>query len=129
MDSSLSLAFQRNKLISITTEMIADPIQDGVVAISKTKLGILCSEIRAHSIRSGAEMAMYLAGVPIFSIMLIGRWTSTAFLKYIQKQVQEFLHGISLKTIKIRFFNHIQNPTSRNLIESNVCNSFVLMMG
>jgi hypothetical protein len=55
-------------------------------------------------------MAVYLAGVPIFSIMLIGRWSSTAFLKYIQKQVQEFLHGILSKMIKIQSFKHVQNP-------------------
>ena len=44
-------------------------------------------------------MAMYLAGVPVFSIMLIGRWSSTAFLKYIRKQAEEFLQGISSKML------------------------------
>jgi hypothetical protein len=57
-------------------------------------------------------MAMYLTGVPIFSIMLIGRWSSTAFLNYIWKQVQEFSHGISSKMIEIQSFKHIQNPLS-----------------
>jgi len=55
-------------------------------------------------------MAMYLADVPIFSIMLIGRWSSTAFLNYIRKQVQEFSHGISSKMIEIQSFKHVQNP-------------------
>ena len=54
---------------------------------------------------------MYLAGVPIFSIMLIGRWSSTAFLNYIRKQVQKFSHEISSKIIK-KSFKHIQNPQS-----------------
>ncbi len=128
-DSSVSLAFQRNKLISITSEMIADLIQDDVVAIGKTKLGIFCSEIGTCSIWSGAELATYLAGVPIFSIMLIGRWSSTAFLKYIQKQAQEFLHGTLSKMIKIKSFKHFQNQTSTNLVESIVGNLFALMMG
>jgi hypothetical protein len=51
--------------------MIANLIKDGVVAIGKTKLCILHLEVGTHSIRSGAAMAMYLARVPVFSIMLI----------------------------------------------------------
>jgi hypothetical protein len=52
--------------------MISNLIKDGVVAIGEMKLGILCPEVTTHSIRCRAAMAMYLAGVPIFSIMLIG---------------------------------------------------------
>ena len=70
---------------------------DEVVTIGETTLSIRRSEIGTRSIRSGAVMAMYLAGVPVFSIMLIGRWSSTAFLKYIRKQVQEFLQAYPQK--------------------------------
>jgi hypothetical protein len=45
-------------------------------------------------------MAMYLAGIPIFTIMLLGCWSSDAFLRYIRKQVQEFSSGISAKMIQ-----------------------------
>jgi hypothetical protein len=92
--------------------MIINLIRDGVVGIGETKLGIERWEVGTHSIRSGAAMAMYLADVPIFSIMLIGRWSSTAFLNYIRKQVQEFSHGISSKMIEIQSFKHVQNPLS-----------------
>eukprot|EP00957_Ditylum_brightwellii_P087005 6622464-Ditylum_brightwellii.AAC.1 len=44
-------------------------------------------------------MAMYLAGVPVYTIMLIGCWGSDAFLCYIRKQVQEFTMGISGKML------------------------------
>eukprot|EP00978_Attheya_sp_CCMP212_P014459 scaffold36887_cov24-Attheya_sp.AAC.1 len=44
-------------------------------------------------------MAMYLAGVPVFTIMLIGRWSSDAFLRYIRRQAQEFSSGVSSKMI------------------------------
>jgi hypothetical protein len=89
--------------------MIADLCRDGVllVTIGETKLGTRRSEIGTRSIRSGAVMAMYLTGVPVFSIMLIGRWSSTAFLKYIWKQIQEFLQGISSKMIAVQSFKHI----------------------
>ncbi len=86
-------------IINVTADMIADLCRDGVVAIGETKLGTRRLEIRTKSILSGAVMAMYLAGVPVFSIMLIRRWSSTAFLKYIRKQVQEILQAISSKMI------------------------------
>ena len=44
-------------------------------------------------------MAMYLAGVPVDTIMLIGRWSSDAFLRYIRRQVQEFSAGVSRRMI------------------------------
>jgi hypothetical protein len=74
-------------------------------------------------------MAMYLAGVQIFSIMLIGRWSSLAFLNYIRKQVQEFSHGISSKMIKVQSFKHINNPTITNTTDSIVGDSSLLLMG
>ncbi len=128
-DSPVFLAPHRNSTISITLEMVANLLKDGIVAIGETKLGIHQSEVGTHSIRSGATMAMYLAGVPIFSIMLIGRCSSLAFLKYIRKQVQEFSFGISLKMIEVQSFKHINNPLTTNTTDSIVGNSSSLLMG
>jgi hypothetical protein len=55
------------------------------------------NQIGLHSARSGAAMAMYLAGVPVVTIMLLGRWSSNAFLRYIKKNryknsAQESVH-------------------------------------
>jgi len=50
-------------------------------------------------------MAMYLARVPVFTIMLIGRWSSDAFLHYIRCQVQEFSSGVaSMMIVSQDFF-------------------------
>jgi hypothetical protein len=128
-NSPVSLLKHKSKIINITGEMIADLCRDGVITIRETKLGIRRSEIGTRSIRSGAAMAMYLAGVPVFLIMLIGRWSSTAFLKYIRKQVQEFSQGISSKVIEVQTFKHVQNPTETNPMENIVGNLFLLLMG
>ena len=40
-------------------------------------------------------MAMYLTQTPVYTIMLIGRWSSDAFLRYICTQVQDFARGVS----------------------------------
>jgi hypothetical protein len=47
-------------------------------------------------------MAMYLAGIPAFTIMLIGRWSSDAFLRYIRRQVQELSRGVASKMLLTR---------------------------
>jgi hypothetical protein len=64
-------------------------------------------------------MAMHLAGVPVYTIMLIGCWSSDAFLHYICHQVQEFSAGISCHMIlsedffTIPNFAHRQDPCAR----------------
>jgi hypothetical protein len=67
--------------------------------IGADKLGFPPDQLGLHSARSGAAMAMYLAGIPVFTIMLLGRWSSDAFLRYIRKQVKEFSSGISQRMI------------------------------
>ena len=52
--------------------------------------GLPSKDIGLHSIRASGAMAMYLNGVPVYTIMLLGRWSSDAFLRYIRKQVTEF---------------------------------------
>jgi hypothetical protein len=60
-----------------------------------TGLGFDGTEVGTHSIRSSLAMALYLAKRPISTIMLLGRWSSDAFLLYIRRQVQEFSTGVS----------------------------------
>jgi hypothetical protein len=62
-------------------------------------LGFNQDEISTHSIRLGSAMAMYLADVPAFTIMLISCWSSNAFHYYICCQAQEFSAGISSKIL------------------------------
>jgi hypothetical protein len=63
--------------------------------MGEAELGFRPDSIGTHSNRSAAAMAMYLNGIPVYTIMLVGRWLSDAFLLYIRKQVQEFTRGVS----------------------------------
>eukprot|EP00978_Attheya_sp_CCMP212_P000675 scaffold1339_cov58-Attheya_sp.AAC.5 len=46
-------------------------------------------------------MAMYLAGVPVYTIIIMGWWSSCdAFLHYIRKQVKLFSHNVSIGMIQ-----------------------------
>jgi hypothetical protein len=91
-----------------------------VEAIGSDTLGFTADQIGLlHLARSGAEMAMYLAGIPVFTIMLLERWPSDTFLRYIRKQVKEFSSGVSQKMITHEDFFTIPLSTSKNIEGSN----------
>ncbi|KAI2492127.1 hypothetical protein MHU86_22431 [Fragilaria crotonensis] len=52
------------------------------------RLGLQASGIGTHSIRSGAAMAMHLAGVPSETIQMVG-WRSQTFMRYLRIQVPD----------------------------------------
>jgi len=83
-------------------------------AVGPDELGFQPSEIGLHSARSGAAMAMYLSHVPVFTIMLLGRWSSDAFLRYIRKQVKEFSNDVSSKMITKESFFTIPSASSED---------------
>ena len=82
-------------------------LRDAVFAIGEDVLGFKKEQVGTHSIRSGTAMAMYLGECPVYTIMLIRRWSSDAFLKYIRKQVEQFSHNISCRMIRFQFHKHI----------------------
>jgi len=90
LDGQLTLATSKDALAKLRAR---------VKALGEDRLGFRAPEIGTHSIRSSAAMAMYLAGVPVYTIMLIGRWSSDAFLRYIRRQVQQFSSGVSRRMI------------------------------
>jgi hypothetical protein len=54
---------------------------------------------------------MYLNKIPVYTIMLLGRWSSDAFLRYIRKQVTEFSNNVSRNMIKHSVYHHIIEPS------------------
>ena len=50
-------------------------------------------------------MAMFLAGMPVETIQLIGRWRSQTFMRYIMIQVQQMTKGVAdVMTANPNFF-------------------------
>jgi hypothetical protein len=54
-----------------------------------------------------------LPGPPVFTIMLIGHWSSDAFLHYICHQVQQFSFGVANRMISSPDFFAIPDFASR----------------
>jgi hypothetical protein len=93
-------------------------------SLGSDNLGYTPDQIGLHSARSGAAMAMYLAGVPVFTIMLLGHWSSDAFLHYIRKEVQEFSLSVSSKMItRDKFFTLSQSQPNPSVSQGALCNN------
>ena len=74
------------KLLCVTSKQVLTSIRAVVTCIGKDELGYSGTNVGTHSLRSAAAMAMYLAGVSVFAIML-------------RRQVQEFSSGVSSRML------------------------------
>jgi len=64
-------------------------------------------------------MAMCLNHVPVHTIVLLGRWSSDAFLPHIRQQVTDFGSNVASKMIQTPRFHHVpplgrDDPCSHN---------------
>ena len=66
---------------------------------------------------------MYLGEVPIYTIMLMGRWSSDAFVRYICKQVEQFLCDILKRMLNFCSFHHIPDIRLRRILVVNPPNT------
>ncbi len=107
-DTAVSVFWRNGRLENVTSKMLLNSLEAGVAAIGCDKLGIKNGGIGTHSIRSGAAMAMYLGECPVYTIMMIGQWSSDAFLCYIRKQVEQFSHNVSRRMLRYQYHRHIQ---------------------
>ena len=107
-DNTPIYAIWRNDRIKhITSKEIVDSLRSAVVGYDEDKLGFKAEDIGTHSIRTGSVMAMYKREVPVYVIMMIGRWSSDVFLRYIRKQIEQFSHNVSKRMIRFLFHRHI----------------------
>ena len=109
--SFVNMFQDKSSTLEITGNDVVQSLRAAAHAIGEPSLGFKISDIGTHSIRSGAAMAMYLDEVPVYTIMLIGRWSSDAFLLYIRKQVEQFSQNVSSRMIRNLDFTHIPNFT------------------
>ena len=101
--------FDGNTFSKITPrEMIVD-IRAAVDCIGPDVLGFTGRQVGTHSVRSSFAMMAYLAREPVYTIMLIGRWSSDAFLRYIEKQIKEFTKGVSKRMLSNETFFHVRS--------------------
>eukprot|EP00984_Skeletonema_dohrnii_P016767 scaffold7500_cov75-Skeletonema_dohrnii-CCMP3373.AAC.3 len=116
-DTRVSAIWRFVRMEHITSKEMISALEDAVAAIGYDKLGIQKGDIGTHSIRSGAAMAMFLGECPVYVIMMIGRWSSDAFLRYIRRQVEQFSQNVSSRMLRFQFHRHVPDfdPTASRL--------------
>lgn len=112
-DTPVSAVWRNDRIEHITSKEMINALQAAVVSVGEDKLGFKKTDIGTHSIRSGAAMAMYLGECPVYVIMMIGRWSSDAFLRYIRKQVEQFSHNVSCRMLRFEMHRHIADYAPR----------------
>ncbi|KAI2509947.1 hypothetical protein MHU86_4512 [Fragilaria crotonensis] len=93
------------QVTTITSGEVLRHLRAAAIQYGEGRLGFPASRIGTHSLRAGAAMAMFLAGVPAETIQLIGRWRSQTFMRYIRIQVQQMTRGVAdVMTTNPEFF-------------------------
>ena len=80
---------------TITAVEVQVHLRAATIQFGEARLGFSASRIGTHSVRAGAAMAMFFAGVPVETIQLIGRWRSQTFMRYIRIEVQQMTKGVA----------------------------------
>ena len=111
-ETPLRAYYSQGELRTVSAKEALDFLHSIAEAIGESELGFHHSRLGTHSLRSAAAMAMFLDNTPIFLIMLIGRWKSDGFLKYIRKQVLESSRGISSRMLKNDLHHTLPSPSS-----------------
>ncbi len=123
LDLQINTVVIKGKLSTIPSSIILEKIRSAVKALGKDNLDFTADEVSTHSNRSGGAMGMYLSGTPVYMIMLMGCWSSDAFMRYIRKQVLDMSHRISTKMITYEEFytipDFVHNTADGNLRAQN----------
>jgi hypothetical protein len=71
-DLKLNSILTKGKISTIPSTMVLDRIKAAVQNLGKDKPGFTEDKVGTHSNRSAGAMGMYLAGTPVYTIMLLG---------------------------------------------------------
>ena len=96
---------------AVTSTACAADLKAFIRSLPYKAYGLHPDHIGLHSIRSSAAMAMYLNDIPVATIMLLGRWSSNAFLRYIRTQVEQYSKKVSAAMIQNPMFHHVADPS------------------
>ena len=85
---------ERHKTM-ITSQMTTNSLRAGTLSLGEERMGFSQKEVGNHYKRSWFAMKIYLDKVYPETIMIMGRWTSIPFLRYIHFQISDLSKGIS----------------------------------
>ena len=116
VDTFISTSGQVSRVMSAN---VRRALHEAYLAVGEEKLGFKPNKIGPHSLCSGAAMAMHLAEIPVYTIMIIGRWSSDAFLCYIRKQAAHFSQNIAKGMLHTHSFIQVPNNKQISSLDPN----------
>jgi hypothetical protein len=100
-DCSINTVHLTGRTAVITSKQLLQFIRSTCSIMGgKTTFGFTAADIGTRSLRSGAAMSLFLTDHSVHKIMILGRWSSDAFLDYIRPQVLEWTDNMSGDMIK-----------------------------
>jgi hypothetical protein len=108
-DPSARPGFEARLITQANTSLL---LRTTATILGKKKIGYAVADIGTHSLRSGAAMALFLANESVYKIMILGRWSSDAFLAYIRPQVLKWTSKMSKLMTTIENFFHAPDAHS-----------------
>jgi hypothetical protein len=81
LDTLVCAVWHHDRLETIASHQVLAALCAACASIGSGCLGFELHEIGTHSLQSWAAIEMHLASVTIYTIMMIGRWSSDAFLQ------------------------------------------------
>ena len=131
INSYVNTIMINNILFKIKNDDVIKRLRQVVRIFGKDDLGFNEMEIGTHSIRSSTAMQLHINKIPTYTIMLLGRWSCDAFMRYIRSQVQEFSSGLSEVMVQKEFFTVPEveqvtedDPQTRNTASFATASSF-----
>ena len=89
-NSSINFLREGTKDAYVTSQIIIKHIRSAVQAIGEEALGFTAKQVGTHYLRTSCTMLLYLAGTPVYTILLIGRWCSDAFCVTYEDKYRNF---------------------------------------
>ena len=96
-DTPVNTVWVERQKMTITSQITTNSLRAGTLSFGEERLGFSHKEVGTHFIRSWFAMELYLDKVYPETIMIMGRWASSAFLHYIRIPVSDLSKGISTR--------------------------------
>ena len=110
-DTSINSMFLLSKVTLASSDSLRSFMRSSCTCGGgKPTFGFSALELGTRSIRSGAAMSLFLMNHPIHKIMILGRWSSDAFLVYLRPQVLEWTNQMSCDMIHMDSFLDATDP-------------------
>ena len=100
-DSQVNVTRLSSRVTHVSNELLKRHIRTTCTLCGGLKtFGFDAADIGTKSLRSGAAMSLFLMNHSVDKIMMLGRWSSAAFLVYIRPQVLEWTNNMSSDMIQ-----------------------------